>query len=65
LTRWWPVELLGEPPEIYRAAVLSWDVQGLSTMRPAQCSADPQVWFHRGRPVLRERMSNLAADLAM
>ncbi len=63
------VEALGELPEIYRAAVLLRDVQGLSTEEAsAVLGVKPQTLksrLHRGRLVLREHLSDFAAGLAM
>jgi RNA polymerase sigma-70 factor (ECF subfamily) len=60
---------LGRLPEIYRAAVLLRDIQGLSTEEAsAVLGIKPQTLksrLHRGRLVLRDELSDFAAGLAM
>ena len=56
-------------PEIYRAAVLLRDIQGLSTEEAsAVVGVKTQTLksrLHRGRLILREELGDFAAGLAM
>ena len=63
------VSALSELPDIYRAAVLLRDVQGLSTQEAsAVLGVKPQTLksrLHRGRLILREQLADFADGLAM
>ena len=63
------VSALSELPDIYRAAVLLRDVQGLSTEEAsAVLGVKPQTLksrLHRGRLILREHLADFADGLAM
>lgn len=63
------VEALGRLPEIYRAAVLLRDIQGLSTEEAsAVLGIKPQTLksrLHRGRLMLREQLADFAEGLAL
>jgi RNA polymerase sigma-70 factor (ECF subfamily) len=63
------VSALSRLPEIYRAAVLLRDVQGLSTQEAsAVMGVKTQTLksrLHRGRLMLREHLGDFAAGLAM
>ena len=63
------VSALSALPDIYRAAVLLRDVQGLSTEEASGLlGVKPQTLksrLHRGRLILREQLANFADGLAM
>ena len=63
------VSALSQLPDIYRAAVLLRDVQGLSTVEAsAVLGVKTQTLksrLHRGRLILRERLADFADGLAM
>ena len=64
-----PVTALSQSPEIYRAAVLLRDIEGLSTEEAsAVVGVKTQTLksrLHRGRLMLREELSDFAEGLAM
>jgi RNA polymerase sigma-70 factor (ECF subfamily) len=63
------IEALRDLPQVYRIPVLLRDIQGLSTEEAAAVlRVKPQTLksrLHRGRLILRERLSDFATGLSL